>query len=89
MKMIEEAKVSDEKSRNFAENIIRFSKTVLEIPDNTTNGDMFCNIFEVIEVNDIGDDSDDIEVVILMNGERYLYTFPKSWWNSPYKRGTE
>lgn len=82
MKMIEEAKVSDEKSRNFAENIIRFSKTVLEIPDKPTNGDMIKAMFPQAKIYQSGGYTN-----CNFKGGTFLEDKTSDWWNAPYKRG--
>lgn len=81
MKMIEEAKVKYETSRTFAENIIRFSKPVLTIPDNPTNGDMIMALFPNASITE-HEGGATIAVA-------HTYKFNSTWWNSPYKRETE
>ena len=48
----------------------------IEIPDNTTNGDMIRALFKPNRVEKIDDD------IIVEN-----YDFSKKWWNSPYQKG--
>lgn len=81
MKMIEEAKVKYETSRTFAENIIRFSKPVLTIPDNPTNGDMIMALFPNASITE-HEGGATIAVA-------HTYKFNSTWWNSPYKKEAE
>jgi hypothetical protein len=81
MKMIEEAKVKSENSRTFAENIIRFSKPVLIIPENPTNGDMIMALFPNASLTE-HEGGATIAVA-------HTYKFNSTWWNSPYNRETE
>jgi hypothetical protein len=78
MKMIEEAKVKSENSRTFAENIIRFSKPVLIIPENPTNGDMIMALFPNASITE-HEGGATIAVA-------HTYKFNSTWWNSPYNR---
>ena len=53
----------------------------ITIPDNATNGDMIKALFP-------NQDSDAVDSAALLGLDGYvLSTFPKSWWNAPYKRG--
>ena len=81
MKMIEEAKVKYETSKTFAKNIIRFSKPVLTIPENPTNGDMIMALFPNASITE-HEGGATIAVA-------HTYKFNSTWWNSPYKRDTD
>ena len=58
---------------------IKNAETVLTIPDNPTNGNVFESLIDV--------DKDCVEV----HGENGTMTFvvTQEWWDSPFKRGTD
>ena len=63
--------------------ILSAVKQGVVLPENLTNGDMIKAMFP-------NQDSDAVDSVALLGLDGYvLSTFPKSWWNSPYKRGDE
>ena len=80
MKMIDEAKVKYETSKNFAENIIRFSKPVFIIPENPTNGDMIKAMFP--EVKMWGESEQTLDYSL----GGMVHRVTKSWWNAPYRK---
>lgn len=83
MKMIDEAKVKYETSKNFAENIIRFSKPVFIIPENPTNGDMIRALFPNCEWFII----ESLQSVnVTTDPSLSTQTFDIYWWNAPYRK---
>ena len=82
MKMIDEAKVKYETSKNFAENIIRFSKPVFVIPENPTNGDMIKALFP--NTKSRLDEKTGITLVKWADGTSKC--FKTNWWDAPYRK---
>lgn len=68
---------------------VKDAPTVLTLPENPTNGDMYCRVFDVVEVDDRGDDTSILYVTIRMEGYKEMYQLPKTWWNAPYKAKIE
>lgn len=85
MKMIDEAKVKYETSKNFAENIIRFSKPVFIIPENPTNGDMIKVLFpnaEIFRREEYGYQY----VFVTIQDMGNSWKIRGEWWDAPYRK---
>lgn len=58
------------------------SPTIIEIPDNATNGDIIKALFNYEIVDDFH-----YSYVIDIENNGYYVQFDKEWWNAPYKKG--